>query len=821
MKTAFLFFAFAFVALSTFGQVSGKLTTANGEPLPFVNVLLLNAADSALVKGIMSTALGEYRIENVPGGTYMLRITAIGYKSYHSPSFSLTTPNATKVFETLVLEEDAQQLAEIVVQGEKPLYQQEIDRTVINVENSVLTKGSSALQVLERSPGVFVDMRNNSIALNGKSSVMIMLNGKLVRLPAAQVVAMLNGMSANNIEKIELLTTPTSKYDADGSAGMINIVLKKREEIGTTGSFSATTGYGWKEKGAASVNLSHNTGKVNLYGSYAFLHNRQRDGWVAQSTQNMPAFGGELSVDVSSMQNQNANSHNATLGLDVNATSNTTFGGSVTYNSSRIAREVFNRGNYTIVASDSLLVMRADIAGNSRWRNTIASVFLEHRWREGESLNIDVDYLGYDIENPTDVNTVFFDREGNEATPSGSIFSNRQRGVSSSPIHVGVAKVDYAKQFSKGVRFEGGLKGTFTRSTSTSSIETLENNEWVSSPRYLNDTDMREWIAAGYASMNVQLNASTSLMAGARYEYSHTFANADKDENKIDRRLGKLFPSVFLSKKLGEQSELQFSYTKRISRPSFNDLASFLFYTDPMSVATGNPALQPTVTNNFKIGYNHHGYSFSLTASRDDHPIVLYQEKESPARDLMYNRPENMAYQNNLTFQATLPFTVAKWWTMTYSYVGGLRQFKLDHTQEKLVKTYFAYSFNGSQTFSLPKNFSLELSGWYNSTQYDGSKKLDGFGMLNAGIKKDLNKNWGSLQLSVTDIFKSMRVSGYFGTITEEAFSLKAHFVYGAESANNRIVRLTYSKSFGNVKVKSKSSRDGTSKDERDRIRRN
>ncbi|AYB35041.1 outer membrane beta-barrel family protein [Chryseolinea soli] len=815
-----LFFTSVLLCLLQYaqGQVSGKVTTPDKQPLPFVNVLLLNAADSSLAKGAVATETGEYKIDGVAAGDYFLRFSLVGYKTDNVPVFKINA-NEARDFGVQVLEEDSQQLDEIVVQAERPLYQQEVDRTVVNVENSVMTKGSSALQVLERSPGVFVDMRNNSLALNGKTSVMLMINGKLIRLPMAQVVAMLNGMSANDIEKIELITSPPARYDAEGTAGMINIVIKKHEEIGTTGSFSVTGGQGWGEKGNGSVSVSHNTGKANFYGSYSFLHDRTRDGWVAQSTQNMPAFGGELSVDVGSTTKGTTNNHNATLGFDINAPK-ATLGGSATYNTSRGPRNIYNHGNYTILASDSLLVMHATIDGQAHWGNLVTNLYLDKPLREGEKLNIDLDYLRYSNESPTEINTIFLDREGREAQPSGNIFSNRQRGVSQSPIQVGVFKTDYTRQWHN-IKFEAGLKGTLTASSSLSRIETYTDGAWTGSARYTNDTDMRETIAAAYSSVEAQVAPAVRLIAGLRYEYSHTRANADKEENNIDRKLGKLFPSVFLTRRLNDHAELQFSYTKRITRPSYNDLASYLLYNDPMSVSTGNPSLRPTISNNLKIGYTYNGYSFSLQAGRDDHPIILYQQKESPARDLMYLAPQNMAYQNNLTFQANLPFTINNWWSMSYSVVGGLRQFKLDHTVEKLRKTYFAYTLNGSQTFTLPANFSLEVSGWYNSSQYEGSKKIRPFGMLNAGLKKDLRHNWGSVQLAVTDIFKSMRVNGFFGTLTEEAFSLKAEYTYKAESANYRIVKLTYSKTFGNTKMKSRGSRDAVSTDERERIRKN
>jgi iron complex outermembrane receptor protein len=817
-----IFYTSLIITLSTTyapAQISGKLKTQDQQPVLYANVLLLNLADSSLAKGAVTDETGRYTIEKTDAGRYFLRATAVGYRTLNSPPFEITSDESVKNLGDFVLEDDVQQMGELIVKGQKPLYQQEIDRTVVNVESSVMSKGSSALQVLERSPGVFVDMRNNSIALNGKSSVLVMLNGKLMRLPMPQLVAMLNSMSANDIEKIELITTPPSKYDAEGSAGMINIVLKKRAELGTTGSMSVTAGYGWAEKGGASASISHHTGKLSLYGSYSFLHDHFKDGWEAKGTQNMPLFGGELYVEAGSTQIATSDNHNATAGLSLDL-GKTTIGANLTFNSNRSDRHLYNRGSYAMIDTDSLLVMRAEVLGVGRWSNTIANVFFEKQIREGEKLNIDLDYLTYNSRSPTEGYTTFFDQTGKEVTPNGSIFSNRQSGIARSPIEVGVFKMDYSRQLGTKVRLEAGLKGTHTTSSARSRILNLVQGEWVGSSRYTNDTRMQENIAAAYTSFNVIFNPLLSLAAGVRYEYAHTRGDADKEENKIERRLGKFFPSVFLSKKFNERSEIQVSYTKRIARPSFNDLSSYLLYNDPMSVATGNPSLRPTITQNLKFGYNYLGYSFSLTASRDKNPIVLYQQAETAARDLMYQAPQNMAYQNSLSLQANLPFSLAKWWNISLTAIGSVREFQLDHTREKLKKTYAAYNFNGNQTFSLPDDFTFELSGWYNSASYEGSKKIKHLGMLNAGLKKELKNNAGSFQLAVTDVFKTMRVHGNFGGLTREAFDLTANCTYKAESARTRIVKLTYSRAFGNSKVKSQTSRS-TSKDENDRIRKN
>lgn len=817
MKTFILNLTLFCVSASVLAQskISGKTTDADGNPIPYANVLILSQRDTSFVKGDMANASGEYAIDVKPGH-YILRYSAMGFRTFESPAFLLTVSG--KNFGNLVMEDEAQQLEEVVVQAEKPLFQQQIDRTVVNVRNSVLTRGSSALQVLERSPGVMVNRQNNSFALNGKSGVTVMINGKLMRLSGEQLIIMLNGMNADNIEKIELLTTPPAKYDADGSAGMINIVLTKNEEYGTKGSFSLTGGYGKGAKGVTSINLTHNTGRINVYSAYSFSYDQSHSDWYADADQDVPVMGGAQHVDFWNTNKPTYKNHNATIGIDATLSARTTVGSRITYNNSFSSSDIFNRGEYNI-QPDSFLLMLTAIDGVNRWRNTMTNLYLERTISDNEQLNIDFDYLQYSNDSPTEVFTGFYGREGNAIGTDDGSFPTRQRGFAGTPIRVGVFKVDYVKKLSDKMKMETGVKGTYTRSSSLSGIESRVDGEWVSSPRTLNDIVMHEIIGGAYGSFNWQVNSSTNLVMGLRYEYSDTQMNAEKEANRIDRRLGKIFPSLFLSHKLNDKSDLQFSYTKRIGRPTYNDLASFITYNDPISVFTGNPALKPVITQNIKLGYNYHGYSFSVLISRDENPIAFGQLVESPERDLMYVGPQNLKYQNNISFQGNLPVKVFSWWNINTGFSTGMRQFELLHTKQQLKKTYFTYSFYGSNTITLPKDFSLEISGWYNGLSYNGSIRVDGFGMLNAGIKKDLKNNLGSFQLSVSDLLKSLTIDSYFGHLTQEAFSVKSHVIYNTESARARIVKLTYTKSFGNNKVKGQRQRSIGSKDERDRIR--
>ncbi|WP_151999245.1 MULTISPECIES: outer membrane beta-barrel protein [unclassified Imperialibacter] len=802
------------ISVTAFCQLSGKLIDANEEGIPFANVLLLHTADSSLIKGAVSDESGKFNVGGIPRGQYFLRFSAVGFKTLETQPIDIGNREALNLGAITLLTDDVQ-LEYVVVRAEKPLYQQETDRTIVNVESSIMTKGSSALQVLERSPGVIVDRRDNNISFYGKSGVTIMLNGKLMRLPVAQVVQMLNGMSANNIEKIELITSPPARYDAEGNAGIINIVLKKNSTVGTHGSVSATAGYGWAEKATSTLDLSHGTGRTNFYGNYTFSHDNSHSNWFATGGQNMPAIGGKLAVDFLSSSDRLDNNHNLTGGFDTHL-GTTTLRGNIAYNNSKSTFNTSNEATYRLLP-DSIIRMQLRAVSKNNWESTVANLFLEKELSDRQKLNADLDYLAYRNNSPIDASAVFYDSAGIEVIPPAAAFSSQQKGRSSTPIEVVVAKTDYTNQFNSTFKLEGGAKATHTYNTSNSSIETLREDALQDTAQQANCIDMKETIGAIYLSFHWQPNEANSLQAGLRYEYSDTRIDADREENRVRRKISKFFPTFFYSRHLGHDTEVQLSFNKRISRPSYNDLASSLRYNDPSSVFTGNPALRPTITTNLKAGVVYQGYTFSALLSHDEFPIARYQLLENTQRDLMFVQPVNLSYQDNMTFQATLPFKIADWWTTNLTMLGGWRKFQLLHTDEKLVKTYATWSVNGSQTFSLKRGYAVELSGWYNAQSYDGSKKVAGFGMLNLGLSKAFDNN-STLQLSVTDLLKTMKIRSGFGAITREAYDLTSVVLYRSESAWKRIVKVTYTWSFGGDA--GLRQRNTSADEERNRIRR-
>jgi outer membrane receptor protein involved in Fe transport len=818
MKYLLTYLLVVSVFQTAFSQLSGKVADAGGHPVPFAGVTLINSPDSTLVKAALTGKDGAFRIEPVEKGKYILKISSIGYQTFTSPMFELTDSLRAKDFGSITLPANSKQLSEVVIRADKPLVQQEAGGMVVNVQSSLLTKGSSALQVLQRSPGVIIDPHNNSITLNGKGGVMVMMDGKLMRMSMSQVVALLNGMSADDIDKIELLTTPPAKYDADGNAGLINIVTRKNKRPGTNGSLTASAGYGKYEKGSASINLSHNTGKISLRGSYSYYHEHGYGELFAGGTENVSAIGGQTSFHYIGLSKPVSNYQDAKTGIDVRITPKTTLGGSVYYSFGNDQNNSYNHGNYALPDSDQIFHSYLD--GINHSRNMINSFYVEKEISKGEKINFDADYIYYKNEGNTAVQSSFVDNNGNPVGADDSLYSPRQRDLANTTIKVGVAKIDYIKQLSPKLKLEAGAKGTYTRSYSISGIENFVNDQWkLSTVGVSNNLGTKEAIGAAYGTFNIQVDTGANLIIGARYEYSHNSTdNASNAQYAIDRRLGKLFPSVFFTKKLTDNSDLQLSYTKRITRPSFSDLASYVTYNDPVSVFTGNPALKPTVTDNLKAAYNYHNYLFSILFSRDNDVILGTQISTGPSRGLVYLAPQNAPWQNNITFQTHIPVKITDWWESSYDFVGGLHKYKVDYTPQTFTKTYFSYSANFAETFKLPKKYSFELSGYYNSSSYYSTSRSNGNGTLNFGVKKELNNNGGSLQLSVSDLLMSASYYGYIGSLTKDAFNSQVYVRYNGESRNFPIFKLTYYRSFGTASNKSQRSTDAASKDERSRL---
>ena len=535
------------------------------------------------------------------------------------------------------------------------------------------------------------------------------------------------------------------------------------------------------------------------------------------SRQNMPFLGGEMRALGWDTTFAHQNNHNVNVGTDVTLNAGTTIGGSIIYGSNKASGTTYSHLSYTVFP-DSVLQYDGSSSGKSVWNNVVSSVYAAHTFKKAGRLEADIDYIYFNHNAPYSVQGNFINKHGEEAGGDQALSAPQQDGFANTNIHVVAGKLDHAIALNKQLQLESGLKTSMAKSNSYAGFESLVNGVWTSDPQIVNDILMKEKIIAAYTSLSGNIQEDMRFTAGLRYE--HTLTNmfdAGTSKQVVHRKFSSFFPNLLFTKKLNEQTQLQLSYTKRISRPTYNDLASYIVYNDPTAVSTGNPYLQPTVTNNIKLGYTYKKYNFSVQYSHDVNVIARYQLTESPQQDILYVSPQNISWQNALTFQSILPFKVSNWWTMNYNLTGSFYRYKITHTSQPFIHAYFNYYLQTTQLFKMPKQFSAELSGSYYNVYYSGTQKVNGVVRMNLGVKKELKNNKGSFQLSVTDVLMQEKYNIHYGTLATEAFSINNNVIFYTESTRAPIFKLSYSRSFGNKKTNA--SKRSTTADEQERIR--
>lgn len=785
-------------------QLSGSIKDDQGLAIAYANVLLLSQPDNVMLTGSISDEDGAFELEQPQPGKYILRVSLLSYENWESEPFDIGMDSVEKVFPPIVLAESVTQLDGVSITAQRKLIQRTPEGNVINVQQSILTKGSSALQLLERSPGVILDQRNNSFSLNGRSGTLILINGKAQRIPTADLIALLNGMSADNIEKIELLTNPSARYDVDGNAGIINIVLAKNESVGLRGSFGGNLGYGEGLKEGHNLSLTYGGERGSLLASYNFLYDDSFSGWVAEGVSDIPVLGGNTFIQFKSDRYEINRSHNLNLGYEHQLSESSVLGGGLLFNHSRPKQRIQNRGLYEFQINPFLEAQIA-LNGAGRWSNTNPSLFFETT-NENRSLQLGADFIAYRSKTPNEVRSDYFDRDGLPFDPENEIYNRGNRGFNETDINIGVLKFDYQTQLNEVVSIEGGFKASLSETINDARIEIQQGDTFVSDDRFISTIENREKIGAVYGITAFSPNNKTDVQLGLRYEYwDQSF-----DDSSLDRSFGKLFPTLFLTRSFSDTTSLNLVYNKRITRPNYSDLASYLSYNGPTSVFSGNPQLLPAITDNISLTYNNKGFNISLLATQEQNPIARFQITRNDLSNIAVIAPVNLDYQRSLDIQTNIPIRINHWWSLNLNGTMGVRDFKLLHTVNQVNHSYFHYNFNGSQTMLLPGDFSFELSGWYTSEHFNGSTRLDGFGALNAGLKKDFS-NGSSIQFSVTDIFQSVDIRSRIGTLDEEVYGDVFIVDYSPESGFSRIYRISFTYPFGNSKVKKTKTRSGAS----------
>ena len=781
--------------------IDGTILDANG-PLPFANVLLLQPTDSSLIRGCVTEGDGTFQIEKVPAGSYLLSAQMVGYQS----SYQLVElpANGRISAGNIQLNENVADLSTVTVTAKKPLFEQSIDRLTVNVANSITSAGATALDILERSPGVVVNRSQNAISLAGKDGVVVMINGKINRMPLEAVVQLLEGMPSSNIEKIELITTPPANFDAEGNAGFINIVLKQTNDRGLNGSYTFSGGYGRGDVSSAGINFNYRKGGINLYGDYSFSREAQDQLFSLNRTVLLEEVS--LVTKTRSERDPVQRNHNARLGVDFDLGKKTVLGLLVAGYDNRWSMDAIN---FSTVTADGAQQERIVITNDeiNHWQHIGGNLNLQHTFNKEHVLTFDADYLRYDNENPTNYLNEFFD-ESDNLTFSEKTFSGKV-----TPIEVGVAKLDWSKRFTEKLKIEAGIKGTLSRFDNDVRVSRFDNGTEIPDPSLTNDFHLEESIGAAYTSFDVQLDEKTGMKFGLRYEYTNSQLDTLVKGDVVDRQFGKFFPSLFISRNFNDNNSINFSYSRRITRPTFNEMAPFVIFFDPNTFISGNAALQPSISDNLKLDYRHKTILFSIQYSHEDSAIVRFQRRIIPGTNQERMVSENMKNRKTAAFTISFPVKVADWWRMQNNLIGNwfeVNSYFEDGTPVRIQTQNFRVTL--INMFTLPKDFSAELIGFYQSKGLFGITTFLPFRGVNVGIQKKLPNDHGSLRFGIDDVFNSLEFRGRTNFQEQNLVSNNTF------DFSQRTYKLSYSRNFGNKKLKSQRRRATGAEEERKRV---
>jgi iron complex outermembrane receptor protein len=760
MRKIFTLCSFLFVFLAELsaqnktGKISGIVLDANDNPLSSVSVSLLRAKDSSLKKMAVTGKDGKYEFENISEGNYIILVTAAGYAKNMSKSFLVSSNAGAVEAEAMKMTPAAKNLGGVTVTASRPFIETKIDKTVVNVDASPTNAGATALEVLEKSPGIMVNS-DGIISLRGKSGVIVMMDGKPSYLSPADLANLLKNMPASAIDQIEIMTNPSARYDASGNSGVINIKTKKGRAAGFNGSVmvGATTSFFRNTNGTFyvipksqnSINFNYRKKKINFFGNYNPNYFRGRSNLEITRTklyQDKTVYGYN---DVETEFKFGNNNHTLKLGLDYFSSKKNTFG--------MVVSGFTFSGHptpHTITTSSdenhqplSVMVSRTD--NKIKFKNLTSNFNFRHQFDStGRELTADFDFIAYDNRSLMTLTTDFFSGAmqpaGNELILKGDLPSK---------IKIYSLKSDYSHPLKKGGKLEAGFKSSFVENDNRVSYIRWDGTNWIPDSRS-NHFIYDENINALYLNANKQFK-KWSLQAGLRLENTVAKGYQVTNDSSFKRNFTNLFPTAFISYAVNKNNNFTLSYGRRITRPNYQDLNPFIYFLDSLSYRKGNPFLLPQFSHNIELS---HSFKNKLitTLNYNITSDVISQILKTNG-DLVYLTADNVARFRNMGISITAPFPVTKWWTANIFLNVFNNHYEGLYENKPLDLNYTSFMINMTQTFTIKQGFTLEMTGFYRAKGVDQLSINEPVYVISFGGQKQVLKGKGTVRLNLRDPF--------------------------------------------------------------------
>jgi iron complex outermembrane recepter protein len=722
-------------------NVSGSTMDTKNAPIESATISLMKAKDSSIIKIAVSNKAGKFSFTGIPFGNYFITISSVNFNTVNSAIFPVSESKRTVLLDTLILEPAAKSLDAVIVVSKKPLIEQKIDRMVVNVDASVTNVGSTALEVLEKSPGVTVD-KDGNISLKGKSSVMVMIDGKPSYLNGAELASLLGNMNSNQLSQIEIMTNPSAKYDAAGNAGLINIKTKKSITQGFNGSVTLNYGQGVYAKTNNSIMLNYRTSKINTFLNYGYSLNK---GFMDFDIQRNFSELDQQSTRINQSQNNNLK-----LGLDYFINKQTTLGivttGFITpQNQDGFTTSYLKDSNSNINAIENTIR-----TVDNTWKNGTVNLNFHSSFDSNKKeITANFDYLHYDFSGNQNITGLTYNP--NQILQS----SNYLKNLLPLTIDIYSGRLDHSQLLNNGVKLETGIKSSLVKTNNVSDFFNLSDNNWLSDSVLSNAFTYSENINAAYLNLNKKLG-KWIVQAGVRFENTNykglQSSLLQKSDSSFNRNYTSLFPTAFISYEMNGNNQFTLSVARRIDRPAYQELNPFIGFIDKYTYSTGNPFLQPQFGTNIELS---HSYKNLLTTTINYSVVHNMINETLIHKDSVIIRSVGnigTRYNYGITESTTIPFN--KWYSATLfanlyqnKYIGEINSYPFNAKQLTL-------SLNVNNQFSFANGWSAELSGNYTSRNRDEGQAIAlSAGQVSAGIAKQLLNNKASVKFNVRDIF--------------------------------------------------------------------
>lgn len=787
-------------AQPTGGEISGRVLDADGSPLPFANVVLYKP-DSSIVKAGFSGDDGQFSLFPIPAGDYWVRATFTGYTASVMGGIHLEADQKLQLPDTKMAEVGTE-VTGLQIQAERPLVTVKPDMLVFNVENTPNAIGENAFNLLRKAPGVMID-NNDNINLLGKSGVRIYIDGKQSPLSGDDLANFLKSIQSSQIESFEIITNPSSKYDAAGNAGIINIKMRRDKSLGANATLDLgyAIGFYGKYNGSASVNYRNK--HFAVFGSYSVGLGKSRNFMDFVRHQD------SLSLAPVTVMVEDYTSHNFRAGFDYFASKRSTIG---FLTSGSLSNSTNDNATITVITPDvtgvpsSVLNATNKVVGG--YDNLNLNLNYKYDNAAGVTFNADADYALFRIHNDSY-------QPNNYVDPVTGLSQYSQTYISNAPTNIDMRtlKVDYERPLLKGT-FAAGAKGTYITTDNTYDFYNVVNESPQLDSTRSNQFNYTENVNAAYLNYQTKVK-KFAFQAGVRAEQTNSIGDLTAfvatNNKKVERHYLNLFPSGGVTYDLNKKNTLSLTYSRRIDRPQYQNLNPFEFKLDQISYMKGNPFLKPQYTHNLQLSHTFNytlNTSISYAVTSDFFTEVIGVSEALPGAS--YLTTQNISTKSVATVSVSYPFSITKWWsTFTNASAFNVHQ-KGDLGGGTAIDiSRSSASVYHQSNFKLPKDFSVQFSGFYNSPGIWGAYfKNRRFWGIDAGVQKKFWDGKANLKLSVTDILFTMQWRG-----SQVSDQLQ---MYGHGGWESRQFKVNFSYLFGNNQVKARKRETGL-EDEKNR----